>query len=263
MDKQLARRFGNVQVVFKEALNGEQRLVVERFDRPALEHFLQEHFAQRCGQLVNQAGNAEVVIADDRALGVEHLADLQRDLGFLKGTGQVLDAGHDGADSHHAVGVKLAGQRVDNGAGQFVQVLRLDAGADFLDQGDVAFIDIDDKVLALVREQVLHHVVSGDIGLVGDFDQHADAAHVGVEAELARFQINIARKDVVEDHVLDKVAAVVFFVVILLDAAQRNRKQGGVAAGLRVAAGNKHRVFRPGPASEGFVGVPVDDEGRR
>ena len=35
--------------------------------------------------------------------------------------------------------------------------------ADLLDQGDVGFIDVDDKILVLVGEQVLHDVVGGDV----------------------------------------------------------------------------------------------------
>ena len=92
MDEQLSGGLGNVQVIFKETLNGEQRLVVEGLNRAALENFLQEHFAKRGRQLINQAGNAEVVIADNGLFGVEYLADLKRNLGFLKGARKILDA---------------------------------------------------------------------------------------------------------------------------------------------------------------------------
>ena len=76
MDEQLSGGLGNVQVIFEETLNGEQRLVVEGLNGAALENFLQEHFAKRGRQLINQAGNAEVVIADNGLFGVEYLADL-------------------------------------------------------------------------------------------------------------------------------------------------------------------------------------------
>ncbi len=80
------------QVVLKTGLNGEQRLVVEGLNGAALENFLQEHFAKRGRQLINQTGNAEVVIADNGLFGVEYLADLKRNLGFLKGARKILDA---------------------------------------------------------------------------------------------------------------------------------------------------------------------------
>ena len=90
VNEKLPACFGNVEVVFKEALNGEQGLLVEALNGAALEHFLEEHLAQGGGQLIDQAGDAEVVIADDGALGVEHLGDLQRGLGFLKGARRSL-----------------------------------------------------------------------------------------------------------------------------------------------------------------------------
>ena len=44
--EQAAARFGNVQVVLEEALDGEQRLSVERVDALLLEHLAQEGLAQ-------------------------------------------------------------------------------------------------------------------------------------------------------------------------------------------------------------------------
>ena len=86
-----------------------------------------------------------------------------------------------------------------------------------LDQRDIGLIDIDDKILGLVREKVLDNVECRYVGLGGDLDQHDDAADLGVEAQLARLQIDVAGKDIVEDDVLDKIGAVVLFIIVLLD----------------------------------------------
>ena len=169
----------------------------------------------------------------------------------------------DGADAHDAVGVELARERVHNGAGQLVEVARAQCRADFLDEGDVGFVDVDDEILALVREQVLHHVIGGDVRLVRDLDQHAHAAHVGIEAELAGLEVDIAGQDVVENHVLDKVAAVVLLIVILLDAVQRDGKQAAYRAASGIVAGDEHRVFRTRTAAEGLIGVAVEHKRRR
>ena len=56
--KQLSGSFRNIQVVLKEALDGEQRFGVQAVDAVLLEDFLQEGIAQGGGQLVDQAGNA-------------------------------------------------------------------------------------------------------------------------------------------------------------------------------------------------------------
>ena len=39
VDEQLAGRFGDVQIVLKELIDREQRLLIERVDRVLLEHF--------------------------------------------------------------------------------------------------------------------------------------------------------------------------------------------------------------------------------
>ena len=88
MDEQFPGRLGHVQVVLKEPLDGEQRLLVQAVNGTALEHFLQEHVTERGRQLVNEAGTAEVVVADNVLFGVKHLADFQRHLGLFEGPGQ-------------------------------------------------------------------------------------------------------------------------------------------------------------------------------
>ena len=229
--------------------------MVEGLNGAALENFLQEHFAKRGRQLINQTGNAEVVIADNGLFGVEYLADLKRNLGFLKGARKILDAVYNGADAHNAVGVELARKRVYNGAGKLIDVARVDVGANLLHERDVRLIDVDDEILVLVREQILHHVVRGNIGLVRHFDEHADAADIRVEAQLAALQINVAGQDVIEDNVFDEIAAVILFIVILLDAVQRNSQKADIFCGFRVVAGDEHCVFRARAAAEGFICV--------
>jgi len=89
--KELARGFGNVQIIFKEALNGLKGLTVERLEASLLEDLLQKHLAKRGGKLIDQAPNAEIFVADDVLLSLKHLADLKSNLCFLICTRQILD----------------------------------------------------------------------------------------------------------------------------------------------------------------------------
>ena len=89
MDEQLPSGLGDVQVVLKELVDGEQRLLIQRIDGVLLEHLLQKHLAQGGGQLIDQAADAQILVVDDIALGVEHLAHLDGDLGLLIGLGQI------------------------------------------------------------------------------------------------------------------------------------------------------------------------------
>ena len=89
MDKQLSGRLGDVQIVLKELVDREQRLLIERVDGVLLEHLGQEDLAERRRKLIDQAADAEIFIGDDRFFGVEDLADLNGDLCLLIGVGQL------------------------------------------------------------------------------------------------------------------------------------------------------------------------------
>ena len=81
------------------------------------------------------------------------------------------------------MGIEFAGKGIHNRSGQLFQVLGIYAGTDFLYQGDIRLVNVNDKVLILIREQVLHDVIGGDIRLSGNFNQHAHPAHVGAEPQ--------------------------------------------------------------------------------
>jgi hypothetical protein len=85
-----------------------ERLLIERIYGALLENFLEEHLAQRRGQLIDEPRDAEIVVADDVLLGVENLADLEGDLRLLEGFGEVLDAAYDRADADGRVRVEFA-----------------------------------------------------------------------------------------------------------------------------------------------------------
>ena len=101
VDKQTAACFRYIEVVFKEALDGEQRFRIQAVDAVLLEDLVQESFTQGGRQLVNQPCNAEVVVGDDLLFVVKYLANLHRDLGFLETGRQVLDVCNRGADADH------------------------------------------------------------------------------------------------------------------------------------------------------------------
>ena len=58
MHEQAAAGFRHIQVVLKEALDGEQGLLIQALDAALLEHLAQEHLAHGGRQLVDQTSNA-------------------------------------------------------------------------------------------------------------------------------------------------------------------------------------------------------------
>ena len=178
---------------------------------------------------------------------------------------QILDAGDGGTHTDHTVGIELGGEGVDDGAGELLQILGRDTGLDLLDQRDIGLIDIDDKILGLVGEEILYHIKGGYVRLGGDLDQHDNTADVAVEAQLTCLQIDVAGQDIVEDDIFDKIRAVVLFIIILFDGRERYRQELRVLLRDLVTALYKDSVFGSGRRTEGFEGVTVDDKrhGRR
>lgn len=64
--KQFTRGFGNIQIILKKPLNGEQCFMVKGFYGATLKYFFQEHFTKSSWQLINQTGNTKIVVTDNR-----------------------------------------------------------------------------------------------------------------------------------------------------------------------------------------------------
>ena len=117
VDKQLARRLRNVQVVLKELVDGEQGLLVQGVDGVLLKHLLKEHLAQGGGQLVDQPADTQILVIDDALLRVEHPAHVDGDPRLLVGPGQVPDVADHGADADGGLDLQVLGQGVLNALG--------------------------------------------------------------------------------------------------------------------------------------------------
>ena len=105
--EELPGGLGDVQIVFEEALDGHERFAVEGIQTAVFEDFLEEHFAQRGRKLIDQSADTEVFVADDVLFGVEYLADLQSDLRFLVGAGEIFDIVYYGTDTDGYLGIEF------------------------------------------------------------------------------------------------------------------------------------------------------------
>ena len=77
MNIQLSGRLGDIQAVVKEFVDGDQSLLVKVIRRLAVEDLLDEHFAQRDGQLIDQTADTQFGICDDVPVIKEYLADIR------------------------------------------------------------------------------------------------------------------------------------------------------------------------------------------
>ena len=243
MDEQLPGRLRDVQVIFKEFVDGEQRLLIEGVDGILLEHLGQEDLAERRRQLIDEPPDAQVFIVDDGLLRVEHLADLNGDLCLLVGVGQLAQVARHGADADHRLDEKLRVQRLLDLPRDLEKILLLSRRRDLLDDGHVLFIDGEDEILLPVREHARKQVHHGHVGPADLPHQEHRARHVRHEMKLLRADIHVARQDVVRDDVLHERAFVVFFFIIGLRAVQRHISHHAQAPGGLVVALGKHGVI--------------------
>ena len=221
MDEQLPGGLGHVQVVLKELVDGEERLLVQCVDGVLFEHLLEEHLAQGGGQLINQPADAQILIVDDVLLRVKDLAHLNGDLCLLIALGQVPQVG-----GH---------------------------GADLADEDHVALADAEDEIVLPVREQGLDHVRGDRLPLLQGADHEYAPGHVRRDPQLLGPHIDIPQHDVIGDDVLDEGPPVMFLLVVGFGCIQRHRGHGANGlADLVVAKGEGCIVKLGSPAVQGL-----------
>ena len=258
VDKELPRGLGDVEVILKETLDGEKSLVVKALDGSSLEHLSEEHIAQSGGQLIDEACNAEIVIADDGLLGVEYLADLKGYLSLFEGAGKILYSLDGGAYADKHMSVKLGAQRIRDGACELLKILRLDIIFDFLNYCNVMLVDVDNEVLGLVGEEILHGVEYGGVIVVGYPDEQDYPRSLRIEAQLPRLEIDIAGKDIIKDNILYEVAPVELLLIILLEVLERDAADSRKSARKLVRPLNEYSVLGLDMGAEVAEGAAVD-----
>ena len=75
--------------------------------------------------------------------------------------------------------------------------------------------------------------------------------------QLPRLGKNIAGQNIIQNNILDEIAAVILFIVVLLDAGERDAEHPAHLGGQIIGAGNEHRVFGFHLGAKGFVGDAV------
>ena len=227
-----------------------------------LEDLLQEHLAQRRRQLIDQAADAEVLIVDDKLLGVEHLADLNGDLRLLVGLGKVAQVARHRADTDDDGALAADAQRLLDLHRELLQIVRIRLGVHLLNEHDVALAHGDDNAVLAVGHQVLHRLHRHILRVLVAAADHEDAArHLRVDVQLLRADIDIAQQDVVGDDVLHERCLVVLFLIVALRAVERDGGHGASRArDLVLSLGVGGKVELPAPAGKRPEGLALQHD---
>ena len=78
--------------------------------------------------------------------------------------------------------------------------------------------------------------------------------------QLSGLDKDISREDIIQNDIFDKIAAVIFFVVILLDILQGDGEHPADFGRQVIGAGDKNGVLRPHFGAKGLIGDPIPDK---
>ena len=219
---------------------------------------MQEHLTQSGGQLIDQTADAQILIVDDGALGVKHLAHLDGHLGLLIGPGQIPDMAHHGAHAHNGLDSQLPQQGLLDVLGDLVHVPGVGVLAELLDQGHVGLAEGEDEVGLTVGVQVGHHIHGGHVWHTQLAHQQDHPGHLGDEVQLLGPDIDVAQEDVVGQDVLDKGSLVVLLLIIGLGTVERDGGHGAHGGSLLIFAPDKGGIVKLTiPTGHGLKGEAV------
>ena len=259
MDKQLAGRFRHVQVVLKELVDGKQGFLIQCVDGVLLEHLLQKHLAQRGGQLVDQAADAQVLIVDDIALGVEHLPYFDGDLGLLVGLGQFPQVLGHGADTDEHTALAVDPQSLLDPLGHLFQFSAGGVLIHLVDQHHILLAHAENEVVLPVREQALNHVQRRRLHpLIHRTDDKHAAVYLGGHVQFLGSHVNIADQYVIGNDVLHEGALVMLLFIVAFGGVQRHSRHGTHRASNAVVTAGKHRIVKVStPAGQCLKGLAL------
>ena len=206
VDKQLPGSLGNVQVVLKELVDGEQGFLIQRINGVLLEHFAEEDLAQGGGQLVNQAANAQIFVVHDALLGIKDLTHFNGSLCFLVRVSQFPQMVCNGANANDSLDPQFILQGFLHACCDLLQIFAGGSAADLLNNGNIHLIDRQHKVLKLVGEHACQNVYGCHIAVTNLTDQEYSTGcnRVRVDIHTARPGVVIGRRGAEADRVRAK-----------------------------------------------------------
>ena len=119
-----------------------------------------------------------------------------RIIGVVDDTGTVISCSELGLIGESRKGVVAAG--VFSGAQVCVDTY-------LFDKCNIGFADADNEILCFVREEVLHNIKNGNIGVFRNTDDENNPCGIIVEAKFTGFDVDITRKNIVEYYIFNKV----------------------------------------------------------
>lgn len=93
-----------------------------------------------------------------------------------------------------------------------------------------------------------------------NFNKQTHTGNLAVKVKLSCFKVNVTRKNVVKNNILNKVWTIILFVIILLDACKRNRQKLSILLSILIGTLNKYCIIILCIAAERSVCISVHNK---
>ena len=130
-------------------------------------------------------------------------------------------------------------KRIRNRRSKIFNVFAVNIGLGFFNKSDIGFVDIDNKILVLIREKALNAFAYGNLSSFGCSYKKNTSWNIVIEAELSRFKVNVTLKNIIKNNIFDEIASVKLYIIILLDAAEWNWNKTCKICSIIIVAINK------------------------
>ena len=244
MNVQLAARFRDVEVILEEFVYRFKRVLVKSFKRIFLEDLIEEHFAERCGQLIYYTADTEIFIAYDRLFRVEDSADIDRDLGFLIAVGKLAQVTRGRSDADDAFYLKLVAQNGLDALGNGFHLGAVIAAGKLFYNDDIGLVYADDEVMLLIGEKRLQDLDARNVRALDLTHEQQRTRNIRGKMQLLCSYINVAGKNVIGNYILKKSSLIVLFLVIHLRLVKGDGSHHARHARHIVAALNKNGIVK-------------------
>ena len=198
MHKELPCRLRYVQVVLKEGIDRGQNLVIKFNHRIAAKNLLDKHSTQARRKLVDQSADPELVVGDHSLTCIEDPAHIHRHLGFLVGTGQILEFVDDRTIGAAHLDHRFHVQHVDSRLGDFLQRIVPILLFQRLDQDHTVLVNFRQIIAVLNGKEARQHFRCDRLRLRFDLKDHDRSAHAVRNMKFLGTIVNIHKKQVVE-----------------------------------------------------------------
>ena len=244
MNIQLAARFRDVEVILEEFVYRLQRILVKSFKRIFLEHLVEEHLAERGGQLIYYTADAEIFIANDRLFRIENSADVDRDLGFLITVGKLAQVTRGRSDADYAFDLKLVAQNGLNALGNGFHLGAVVSAGELFYNDDICLVYADNEVMLLIGEKRLQNLNARNVRALDLTHKQQRTRNIGGKVQLLGPYINVAGKNVIGNYILKKSSLIVLFLVIHLRLVKGDGSHHACHARHIIAALDKNGIVK-------------------